>query len=336
MDFVITSIVSGIVWDTIKKGISEVKSMLLDSFYVAETSDKTKVDDFATTICENMEGFESEQEVYDFIVGNSKLLQDISALKPKTEFSCRIQFVVKAINQALTPVEPLNYEKLGYMLGMPSCEEMKKYYRGELEPDYSLEEKIARLLGVRSNWLEYGSPPCFGTLCPGFDIHRIEECIEQNRTKKIFLVCSKFGYPNETYGGLFMILQESEYSFHCIDMHAKMLSPNVGESGADELMRLIDLLYMYHEDRDDVLVRSELFCVDYDVSERITGGTHPFMVIRESQIEKGFLTDCFDCVIDESQDDYYKNKRGDEFVEICRTVRRKAKNTIRHEVHMSI
>ncbi len=320
MDFLLQTILSGLLWDNIKKSFYEFKSELMRSFLPFDShEDEKSFDHLIETISNNKESFQNATEIETFIENDSALINAANKLQFRTAFSKRIQYVVSMINQTLQPSILLNYENLGYMLGHPSCEQMRTLFYGDIEPTYEIEDKLSELLGVSKEWMRSQNGSCFEIITPGYDIKQIQRAIYDEHPEELILVCSSEN-PSMLYGALFLILRKTEYCYKCIDISSKILSANVGVSGLNELALLFDSLYKIQQE-NEIHVNSTLYHIDYDLGLKIKNNLHPCIALNNKHVYKTFIDDFFDCIIDPTQEDYYEGKYDTAFTSIANRIR---------------
>jgi hypothetical protein len=177
MDFITSSIISGIVYDLIKKGVQLTFKNVFGEFYYINL-DKDICEEFIDKI----NNVETEERKVDYC--NSLLKEEnkytimFEENAYTTNFSKRLDYIINLINDSGYLGEKVNVEKLGKMLGFSSVNDLKKYYISTEEPSYEFIEDLAIKLGVNAEWLQYGQKEPFKSTLPY--IHRADEILLQN------------------------------------------------------------------------------------------------------------------------------------------------------------
>ncbi|HBJ1651476.1 hypothetical protein [Clostridium botulinum] len=176
MDFITSTIISGVVYDLIKKGVELKFKDVFGEFYNMNL-DKGICEEFVEEI--NKIGDKESKIKYckRLLNEENKYTIMFEENSYKTNFGKRFDYIINLINDSGYFGEKVNIEKLGKMLGFSSVNDLKIYYTSTEEPSYEFIENIAIKLGVNVEWMQYGQKEPFESTLPY--IHRADQILMQ-------------------------------------------------------------------------------------------------------------------------------------------------------------
>jgi|GEM_PF-4699890 len=162
MDFLTSTILSGIIYDLIKEG------MKLNINNVFASYDVHKMD---YNICEEfIEKINAIEDKDDKVEYANELLNEENKYTTlfeqqmyPTNFSKRLDYVLALMNNCGYLEDKINVERLGEYLGFKSVNDLKQYYLNDIEPDYVFIENIANKMGINVDWMKYGQGEPFAS-----------------------------------------------------------------------------------------------------------------------------------------------------------------------------
>ncbi|EGT5080852.1 TPA: hypothetical protein KO185_001806 [Clostridioides difficile] len=157
MDFFINTIISGVIYDLIKKGAIITGQIIKNNLNV-QLLDDTIYDEIANRINLLSYNDKNNLEKLNNAISNNKELSEFLSknIVYKTEFAKRLDYVISLLNQENLH-ENVNLELLGEFLGFESVNQLKCYYNNYEEPAYKFIDNIAEKLGINKTWLKNGN-----------------------------------------------------------------------------------------------------------------------------------------------------------------------------------
>lgn len=173
MDFLLNTLLSGILYDCMKEGVAVTYQKIFGNFigYKMDHNNPIYVQflDELREINKNNYGPAKEEAVNNLIREDKYCNVFVHELY-STNFAKRLDYVLYLINQEERMFGEVNLEYLGEFLGFISVNELKKYYLHEEEPEYRFIEAIAKKIGVNTEWLKRGTDLYpFKSSLPGID-----------------------------------------------------------------------------------------------------------------------------------------------------------------------
>ena len=156
MDFLTSTIISGIIYDLIKKGMELSYQGVFGGFW----GNKMRLNypiygEFLDEINKKKTIMEKEETV-NKLLKSEPMASTFEKDLYNTEFAKRLDYIISLINQEKTFARKINLDFLAEWLGFQSVNELKCYYIENIEPDFKFIENIANKIGVNSTWLKTG------------------------------------------------------------------------------------------------------------------------------------------------------------------------------------
>lgn len=309
MDFLTSTILSGIIYDIIKKG------MKLSISNVFALYDVYKMD---YSVCEEfIDKINAIDDKSDRIEYTNELLREENKyttmfeqqLYP-TNFAKRLDYVLTLMNDCGYWEEKINVEKLGEYLGFKSVNDLKQYYLKDIEPDYLFAENVAYKLGINAEWLKYGQgEPFASSLRRIYNAMDILEVDEFKDISEFVFVMDDGKYRRDI--GVIIRFDKFKYSYYprSFTFHA-----DVGAGGASELFSVYKFLKELNR-------KGKMPSGVYRVSEQehidfFTGKVYPGSVKKYKQNGCNFLLDDFiDLYRSDEHKEQYKRMYGETFTD---------------------
>lgn len=243
MDFLTSTIMSGILYDLIKKGIKL-------SFGNVFINNSNNLDH---NICEEfLEEINQINDENDKLECSNKLLAEenkYTLMFEKnmytTNFSKRLDYIIALMNDCGYWGHKINLEKMGEFLGFNSVNPLKKYYFSTEEPDYAFIDNMAVRLGINAKWMKFGFGEPFESSLPV--IYSAKEILFEkdfNDVNEFIFVIDDEPYRKN----LGVIRKLSDYKYDYFS-HTFIFHADVGATGASELFSVYVFLYELNKKR---------------------------------------------------------------------------------------
>lgn len=230
MNFILSTILSGFLYDMIKESCKITLNMVSDVFSY-ETFDSSIDIDYINKRVELAQNSPANLAIDSEV--NEILSRHITY---NTNFAERLDYVIALMRFG---GRQTSVDELGEYLGYNSVNELKKHYITQEEPDYQKIEYIADKLGVNKQWLKNGSRNVFQTelanyiYLPNNDVNEEMESFNPNA---IYFVLSNERYP---YIGIVMKIDNIKSVYYS---HTYPFSSQVGGTGQSEIYTLYSLM----------------------------------------------------------------------------------------------
>lgn len=238
MDFLTSAILSGILYDLIKKGVElNYKNVFMNSN--SNSLDYLICKEFLTEINTIKDQNEKLLLTNKLLSEENKYTTMFEQNMYTTNFAKRLDYILILMQDSGYYGHKINLEKAGEFLGFKSVNDLKKYYLSQEEPEYDFIEFIAEKFGINAEWLKFGFGAPFKTSYPG--LYRATEILwEENCPKEIKEIF--FAVEDEIYRRHFgVIFKLSDYRYdYC--PHPFIFHADVGGSGASELFSVYSFL----------------------------------------------------------------------------------------------
>jgi len=232
MDFLISTIVSGLIWDAIKSASATMGEQIHQNFsYAANRNALEAIHMKALEIKENhKKPFDKFQKQVD---SDSHFVDAVSEnVRYKTDFAKRLDYIITLNN--LYSDKRINLEILGEHLGHDSVNDLKIYYTDVFEPTYAFISEVAKNLGVNEVWLKNGSGnPFRSEQCAYRAIDYYSTIEGTNPESIIFCLSSKFDL------GIVLKLNKFKYIYCDTTWH---FNENVGGTGKSHIFSVYQLI----------------------------------------------------------------------------------------------
>ena len=157
MDSITSIIISGLVYDLLKKGAELTFRQVFGGFYGNRINQNINIyNDFLTEINNEKDLINKEKVIQEALSNKKQYINIFEHDLYNTNFAKRLDYIMFIINQSRKNKKKINLEYLGEFLGFDSVNELLKYYKYEEEPTYSFCKEVADKLGVDSEWLKNG------------------------------------------------------------------------------------------------------------------------------------------------------------------------------------
>lgn len=156
MEFITSTIVSGIIYDLMKKGIELSYQRVFGNFWGNKMiSHNTLYKEFLDEINQKKTIAEKEETI-DELLNSEPMVSVFENELYNTDFAKRLDYIITLINQEKTYNRKINIDFLAEWLGFSSVNELKCYYIGHTEPDFKFIEYVANKVGVNATWFKTG------------------------------------------------------------------------------------------------------------------------------------------------------------------------------------
>lgn len=309
MDFITSSIISGIIYDLVKKGVN-----------------LSLMNVFGNTFSNNLDYKVSQKfldeinqikDTDDKIAYSNKLLKEENEYTTMferqmytTNFAKRLDYIILLMNDNGKFNEKINLEKMGEYLGFKSVNDLKRYYLSSEEPEYSFIEIVAYKLGISDKWLKFGEGEPFETTLPS--INRALGIISHesfDETKEFIFVIGDEPYRRNL--GIIRKLSKFKYDYY---PHTLVFHADVGGTGGSELFSVYLFLKELRKRRK---MPSGVYKVPSDKFDSFFKGTiYPGTINNFNQDKCNYLLDDFiDLYNTEDKKENYKKLYGKVFVD---------------------
>lgn len=317
MEFLTSTILSGIIYDLIKSGI-KLSINNVFSLYDIHKMDYNTCEEFIGNINAINDKEHKVKYVSDLLNNENKYTTLFEQQLYPTNFAKRLDYILTFINDCGYWEQKINVEKLGDYLGFKSVNNLKQYYIKDVEPDYEFIENIANKLGINTEWLKYGQGEPFAS-----SLRRIYNATDilkdniVNDVSEFIFVIDDGDYRRDI--GIIVRFDEFKYSYYprTLVFHA-----DVGASGASELFSVYKFLKELNELNkmpSGVYKVSEEESIDF-----FSGKIYPGMIKKYKQDGCNFLLDDFiDLYVNDSHKEEYKSMYGETFVNCQDLIKRK-------------
>ncbi|MDD2495641.1 MAG: hypothetical protein PHG06_06845 [Parabacteroides sp.] len=316
MDFFLSSVLSGILWDTIK-----ASGKVVTGKYIKSEIERQWLDDYTCElIADRVNSISSRKE--DFETFKEKFINDEeinTILKNKlgyrTEFAKRLNYIIDSINQYRYSDEKINIEYIGEFLGFSSVNELKCYYISDTEPTYLFMDDIAKNIGVNKDWLKFGKGKPFSSQLHRPSFHRAIDYLKQIiniQPREVIFVLSDDHY---SYLGIVLGTNELKYEYFPEYYH---FSNDVGGEGQSQIFSIYNLIKELNTNKliDNCIVRT---VSKEDFEKVFTGAIYTGAVCQGKRLPGYWFYDFLDLYQSKEKKEMYINSYGEAFVE-CQNI----------------
>jgi len=329
MDFLTSTILSGVIYDLIKEGIKLTIGNVF-ALYDSRRMDYSICEEFVENINEIGDRDHKIEYVSDLLNHENKYTTLFEHQMYPTNFAKRLDYVLTFMNDCGFWEQKINVERLGEYLGFCSVNELKQYYTRDLEPDYRFMEEVADKLGISREWLKYGQGEPFASslrrIYSATDILKDE--IFNNVSEFIFVMDD--GEKRRDIG-IIVRFDVFKYSYYprTLVFHA-----DVGCTGAAELFsvyRFLKELNRLGKMPSGIYKVTESESIDF-----FTGKKYPGMIKKYKFGGNNFLLDDFiDLYAGNNKKEEYISMYGETFVK-CQDVVKEKLNMVQNRQDPSI
>lgn len=238
MDFIVSSILSGIIYDLVKGGTLLSYSNIFGKFNTSnfDYSIGKKFIDEINQVTEQDKKIEYANKL---LTNENRYTVMFESQLYTTNFAKRIDYVIYLMNEIHSiNKNAFNLEIMGEYLGFSSVNDLKKYFLYAEEPRYSFIEEVADKLGLSSTWLKYGHGEPFESKLPSIDrAYGILDHESFDQTKELIFVISDSPYRRDI--GIIRKTDKFKYDYYpsTIVFHG-----DVGGGGTSALYSLYQFL----------------------------------------------------------------------------------------------
>ncbi len=309
MDFLTSTILSGIIYDIIKKGM-ELSINNVFALYDVHKMDYNICKEFIDKI-NAIDNEKARMEyVKDVLKEENKYTTMFEQQLYLTNFAKRLDYVLALMNDCGYFEEKINVEKLGEYLGFKSVNDLKQYYIYNIEPDYTFIEDIANKLSIDKDWLKYGQgEPFTSSLRRIYDATDILKDEGFENISEFIFVMDDGKYRRNM--GVIVRYETFKYSYY---PRTFVFHADVGAGGASELFTVYNFLKELNRKNkmpSGVYKLSERELIDY-----FTGKIYPGSIKKYKQNESNFLLDDFiNLYRSDEHKEEYKRMYGETFID---------------------
>ncbi len=309
MDFLTSTILSGIIYDLIKEGMK----LSINNVFVSY--DVHKMD---YNICEEfIEKINAIEDKNDKVEYANELLNEENKYTTlfeqqmyPTNFAKRLDYVLALMNNCGYLEEKINVERLGEYLGFKSVNDLKQYYLKDIAPDYVFIENLANKMGINVDWMKYGQgEPFASSLRRIYNATDILKREEFDDISEFIFVIDDGKYRRNL--GIIIRIDKFKYSYY---PRTFVFHADVGAGGASELFTVYKFLKELNR-------KNKMPSGVYKVSEEelinfFSGKIYPGSIKKYKQNECNFLLDDFiDLYRSEKHKEEYKSMYGETFID---------------------
>lgn len=317
MDFLTSTILSGIIYDILKKG------MVLSISNVFALYDVHKMDyNVCVEFIDKINAVDDKNQrleyVNDLLNKENKYTTMFEQQLYATNFAKRLDYLLALMNDCGYFGEKINVEKLGEYLGFKSVNDLKQYYINNIEPDYIFIENIASKLGINAEWLKYGQGEPFASSLRR--IYNATDILEDEEFESIseFIFVMDDGNHRRNMG-VIVRYDKFKYSYYprTLVFHA-----DVGAGGASELFTVYNFLKELN--KKNKMPSSIYKLSEKELSDYFTGKIYPGSIKKYKQNESKFLLDDFiDLYKSDKHKEEYRSMYGDVFIDCQKIIKYK-------------
>lgn len=311
MDFIMSSIISGIIYDVISKGVKVTFANVFGNFNSSVGIEDVR--DLLSEINSNVKNIQSEKDVEKIVESKFEYMDVIAQMSYNTEFAKRLDYVMCIMNVAIDKENKLNIDSLSKWLGFNSSNEIKKYYTGTEEPEFEFERMIADKIGVNVEWLQTGNGSPFKSILPSEN--RAYHILKQSNLDNI----KEFLFLSNKRRELIIVEKIDKYKYVYIP-HRFVFNSCVGGDGSSELYSLYFVIKELK--KLGCRVNASTYEISDDEYEEVFHGEHyPLEYIRKGKYVQFIIDDFIDLYNNDEQKERYISYYGKDFVVVQDIVR---------------
>ena len=322
MEFLASSIIGGIIYDLVKKGVSLSVDNIFGNIYSFNNNNDSVYYEFVEDINKIKDDSVKIRYVNQILNEDNKYTYAFEKDMYKTNFAKRLEYALNLINESEYYNKQLNIEKLGEMLGLKSVNEIKVFYTKEEEPDYNFIELVSKKLGLNVEWMKYGHGNIFESnleyLHNAYEIRMLDSF---KKSKEIMFVIKDVKYRKEI--GIICKYDDFNYSYY---PYKYPFHNHVGGGGSSQLLSLYKFLRFL---QDEWMLPPGAYKISEDKFNNLfTGNIYPGSVRKEPNSYQTFILDDFIALYNsEIKKEEYLDMYGEEFVG-CQTIIKDLKKKI--------
>lgn len=234
--FLLSTIISGILYDVIKNKTISIKDCLKEFFHTDDD-----IEDIAADINAKLQYVRQYQEIFNYIINSQELLDFAKNNDPyKTEFSKRLDYILTMVNMSNAfHGKKYDGQRLARDMGLNSYNEIKKYYIENEEPDFTFIDRVAEFIGCNKEWLATGEgEPFKSDIEYEFNPYALSSYIDEiiDEVIVLYVLISDEADPNLTFVFKFNDLKYKSYPSYY------PLSGCIGASGKRQIFNLYRLM----------------------------------------------------------------------------------------------
>lgn len=320
MDSITNIIISGIVYDLLKKGVELTFQQVFGGFYGKGIYENMDIyTDFLSEI-NNQKELKNKENIVQDILSDSKLYESqFERDLYNTNFAKRLDYIIFIINKSRKNEKKINIEYLGEFLGFSSVNELMKYYKNDEEPSYKFCEEIACKLGVSAEWLkngEFGQNIFTTTLPIIYDAKKILENMEKKDYCEIKFVISE----DESRRRILIARKYNELKYEYYPCEF-VFNSCVGGTGNSQLLSLYNFLHDFRNNGGNIF---EVYGVTKEIFYEILDGKTYCGSIEKYPLkgQLNILDDFLDVKHKYYRTEEYEEMYGADFLEIQKIVER--------------
>ncbi|HFL2484322.1 TPA: hypothetical protein ACG3H9_002370 [Clostridioides difficile] len=314
MDFFINTIISGAIYDLIKKGAIITGQIIKNNLNV-QLLDDTIYDEIANRINLLSYNEKNNLEKLNNAISNNKEFSEFlnKNIIYKTEFAKRLDYIVSLLNQGNSYVN-VNLELLGEFLGFESVNELKCYYNKCEYPTYKFIDTLAENLGINKSWLKNGNGKIFKQrLEITFMNDNYFDIIKEKNPQDIIIAL--LNKNNEAKLGLILRINNFKYEYS----NYLNIVCNPGETGKNQIFSIYKLIKDLKFYKMPTIY--ELSEIDFD--SIFSGELYPGIVTVKGKNELWWVDDFLDINYHQNSKINYQNNYGEYFIHCQNIVKKK-------------
>ena len=323
MDFIVSSILSGILYDLIKSGTMLSYSNVFGKLNVS-SFDYSIGNEFIDEINQVADQNKKIEYANRLLTNENKYTVMFESQLYTTNFAKRIDYVIYLMNEdrGINKNE-FNLEIMGEYLGFSSVNDLKKYFLYSEEPGYGFIEEVADKLGLSSTWLKFGHGEPFESKLPSIDrAYGILNHESFDQTKELIFVISDVPYRRDI--GIIRRIDKFKYDYYPSKL---IFHGDVGGGGTSAIYSLYQFL---RELRRRGVLPQGVYKLPEDYFNRLfRGAIYPGTIVGLRQGYVNYLLEDFiDLFTSEEKKDHYEKSYGTAFVDCQEIIKNGIKSGI--------
>lgn len=316
MDSFVNIILSGTIYDLIKKGINLTFQSVFGEFYLDRVKDDSIYLEFLQEINKEKTSVKMKETAFNLLESKNKYTDVFNSELYKTKFSKRMDFLIYKMNSA---GKKINLEKLAEFLKFESANELLYYYKHDSEPTFKFCEDVAYKLGVDEEWMKHGEidDVIYKTCLPR--IHEADKITKNIDLKECELHFIIRDVPQKD---IVVVCKYNEYKYEYFPCVFGFNS-QVGATGSRELLCLY--YFIKELDLNDLY---NIHIVPNDIVDQILSGKEYCGIIEQYGAKEFIyiLDDFLDIYHKALNADKYGDWYGDDFLKVQQIVSIQIKN----------
>ena len=233
------------------------------------------------------------------------------------QVSHRLHRSLELVNESRTTRAPLDIANVAELLGLDRPNQLRDYFDGKEEPDFSFLERFASLFGMYKEWLKFGEGTPFKTseTCESLPTRYYQRIMEAKPSKTIIVRSD----TEDGEANILLSLTDLRFAVMCGDRNSlPHASRHVGDGGAAALLDIY--LLVRRLKKEGYRHKMIGYILDEGTFRRVTlGNAYPGMVLGGNY--SVWWHDLLDIDRSEAMPDYYRRAHGQWMVDVLDIIR---------------